>query len=496
MKSEESIESNWASDPKSSKYTVFLRGLILMFPSMAFVLIPDVKDYVLSTLSQSTIFDLIPFRDEFLLSSSIFVGLPLILVLAQYLIYFRFNFRDGMIRLFGMTMVVTYGLIFPIVTSIFGSRVTDWYFSIFRIGRNLPIFADLRTILFAISCPTVKEIDDLITCDNRSSKSIFNYPTFLLLLRKLGVGDQHTLLLGFIINMLVILSVYKVLKCVSGLQLKAVTIIIASPSMASALNQLNLDLIVFISLAFIYLNYSRLMTDTDRVSRLNLKRISVIALLLFASLIKFYPAIVLFVLLILSNSKFTKRVSFASILTFVLLCKKDFSALFSYSIAKVSPPLEGSYGLTSLFGFINLSTTNQAIPLMSIHAGIYFGLVLLLCVQVARTEWHHNIVHSSQGRLLENVEFFKIFVLGSPFVLSYFSIFNYPYRGILLIFFVLPGIQFCTSELTKSAILFPILTLYLFPHTLGMVQNSIIFTCIMSVFTSITVVTFVRFKNR
>lgn len=133
----------------------------------------------------------------------------------------------------------------PYFSAYFGwSKISNFYYHVLRVSNIEPTFADLRTILYGISCPDVNVLGDEITCDPRGSTTIWNYPTILLYLRNFGVGINLLLSLAIVFTLVVTIAILLISNSLSASGRIWLTVLVCSPPVLLCFNRMNFDLLI------------------------------------------------------------------------------------------------------------------------------------------------------------------------------------------------------------------------------------------------------------
>ena len=294
--------------------------------------------------------------------------------------------------------------------------IADLYYKSFRVSNLAPVFADIRTILYGISCDAVNEVGDTITCDPRNSQTLWNYPTFLLSFRSFGLGIDN---LKFITSLAIVIfsiAIFLHSRILNQGSRLLFMVLLISPPVLLAFQRMNFDFII-ISLLVI----GSKLVSTRRPTVIN----DFIGVLCFASatLLKFYsfPA-----LLILSFYLYRRKISFyASVfvnLTTIFLVYRDLNNLASY----VGRDLRGALGFPVLIGLLNGNDDAQ----LSVGTVGFFLALASVCTYIVLNFMHSESLEIRQHRHILPAS------LASAFLLPWITTSNYYYRSIILVFLI------------------------------------------------------------
>ena len=186
------------------------------------------------------------------------------------------------------------------------------YMNFFRIGFMETQFADLRIILLGISCKSVNEVGDPITCAISDGSPAWIYPSILLKLRLIGVSPDIAVPLALFFLIVFILLTYFFFKD-SRLDITIfVFLLLISPATFLLIERMNLDLAVLILL---------FLATSLFFSKNNLIKLS--STLLIATLAKYYAITSFFVLFYVKLSKLKFFIVVLILLPFCLLLLGD-----------------------------------------------------------------------------------------------------------------------------------------------------------------------------
>lgn len=299
---------------------------------------------------------------------------------------------------------------------ILGDPIRVHIYNSIGVGAYQEEFADLRTTLFAIGCPSVNEIGDYISCGNRGN--VWLYPTILLRLRSIGVSPDWTEIIGFVFLSIIFATLVALHRNLLPASRLVLLVFVASPGFQLMIERGNLELLVFSSITFAFLFYSKKGFGT----------IAVFLLLSLASILKFYSIAALtlfFVYCMFSLNSIRSKVAIIIgyiLILFVLIPESIQSR--SYGVSD----LMGTFGLPNLMALIsggrNINEINHAIALPIL------AILIITCLMVTGTFLRSLSVVDLQIKL-------PIALVASPLLLTWSITSNYLYRlgllGILVV---------------------------------------------------------------
>ena len=348
---------------------------------------------------------------------------------------------------------ITFGMfvVFPSFLSILGyHQILDLYYKIFRISNLKPTFGDLRTILYGISCETVNDLGDVIDCDPRSSKTIWNYPTFLLKLREFNISIEALPYWVIFSTLATFFTIHLVSRRLSAESRMFFALAVCSPPMILCYERMNFDITIgsLLILSAFILEKSNCSIKSTILSFVGLS---------IASALKFYalPVFFIAVLYVLRvNRKSALLGLFISVMTVSILFQ-DLSGLSEY----VGKDLRGSVGFPVLVSLLRGSETAgfglYSLPFFTVVVAIIFAFLIVSSVSLTSRE-----INASP------VLIFPIFA----FLTTYFSSSSYYYRLLLLVF-VLPFIYEINNKISFWVSVLTLCSTFYSPSTLGLVMN-------------------------
>ena len=357
------------------------------------------------------------------------------------------NFRNfDTLNPFYLSSYVLFVLTPILIDKLFALSTFEYLNKMFRVSFIKPIFADLNTILTGIGCNSVNFIGDQITCDTQNDV-LWNYPTILLKFRAFDIDSKLTFFLGYSFALLFIAALM-LLKNLNAVQKISLAFMSFSPPLFLVVNRGNFDLLILICLALA----GYLLNNNYRFS-LEMSY----ALILFASMLKFYAIFALPMILVFNRKK--KSVLYLTVfsLIFVLISFQDLRFLNRF----VGKDMSGSFGFPVLISHLNGDPTSQ---LDLFNPGT---LVILLLFG-----YYMYILRSRiNSEMMDNYHNFVFLILSFTFFMTWFLASNYYYRLILL-FFVIPFYFHRKSTSIENVIgIISLLTFYLSFRTFGIIMN-------------------------
>ena len=388
-----------------------------------------------------------------------------IIVLNRFVIKIKkmnFSYNMKFIHLITYTVLV---LIPVIVDKIFNQHLFQLINKLFRVSYINPIFPDLKTILTGIDCDSVKKIGEKISCDTENDV-IWNYPTFLLHLRFLGINSKFTFLIG-ILMMLIFAFVLILFTKLTHIQRIFLMFLAFSPPLLLVVNRGNFDLIILCCLVIVGFLLNRNQKYGLELSYL---------LVFFAAMLKFY-AIFALPLLLLLNKKIKNYFYF--IITssiFLMLSYKDILVLNKY----VGRDMSGSFGLPVFISHLN-GNLNSDLSLFTI-GGVIFMLVFCYYLYFFKTK--------ISNLRIESYDNFIFIILSFTFICAWLLSSNYYYRLVLLIFVIPFYFHEKSSKLENYLGITCFLSFFLSYRTFGLILNILLIPII--VFNIIIIAKFLR----
>lgn len=343
----------------------------------------------------------------------------------------------------------------PYFSAYFGlSQMSDFYYLVMRVSNIEPTFADLRTILYGISCPDVNALGDEITCDPRESKTIWNYPTILLSLRNLGVGIDLLLLLAITFTVVIALTIFLISRSLNASGRTWLSVLVFSPPVLLCFDRMNFDLII-VSLVVLA---AKLISPPH----VTLARFFVaLSLLSCASILKFYafPLLIIITFKVTSNHKYFFLGIAMSSLTFFFMVR-DLISVREY----VGRDIRGSVGLNVLISLMN------GRDLASLE---FLSLGFVICLLVILYLFIVFFLHSQH---LSDLSFITTtcFLLAILFLIPWLTTSSYYYRLVVIVFLIPLLVAKQRHVFEKAVFVIAAVALYLSPSSLAFIQNILI----------------------
>lgn len=343
-------------------------------------------------------------------------------------------------------------VVFPYFLAYAGnSLVSDFYYRLFRVSNIEPTFADLRTILYGISCKDVVELGDVITCDPRGATTIWNYPTILLSLRSLGVGINHLFILALILTVIIIMASFLISRTLESRGRILFSLIIFSPPVLLCFDRMNFDLVIT-SLVIIA---AKLVTNSQKHL---LALPTALILLSSAAILKFYALPVLIIVTLYSLKKNQNPLlSLTVCVATSAVIASDLSSLSEF----VGTDVRGSVGLNVLTSLLNGS------PSASIHL-LSTGFILALIFTCSLLLLY--ILNNLRFPSIPNNDLTSI-LLTVLFLIPWFTTSSYYYRMVILVFILPFFVKSNSRKIERGTLTLAVCSLYLSPVSLAIVQN-------------------------
>jgi len=339
----------------------------------------------------------------------------------------------------------------------FGDTTRVQLYKFFAVGALEEEFADLRTTLYAISCPSVNEIGDYIECGNRGN--VWLYSTILLKLRILGANSSWTETIGLIFLLITFASLVNLHNKFSTLPRFLLIVLVASPGFQLMLERGNLELIVF--------SFIALALQVDLKKKFGI--LTVFLLLSSASLLKFYSvaSLTFFILFYLFTSKSLKGKFVLTVACLLILATLIPDSMKSRSYGVVD--LSGAFGLPNLLALISAGEDTRVVSLgFSLPIVIIFSLV---CFRVTRRALPLLDPSDLDSHL-------RLVLIAAPLLLTWSTTSNYFYRTGLLMIFILALSEILESkppdgknEISFGLVLVFAFSMFLYPRFLAIPLN-------------------------
>lgn len=345
--------------------------------------------------------------------------------------------------------------VIPYFSAYFGlSYISDFYYRVMRVSNIEPTFADLRTILYGISCQQVNSLGDEIICDPRGSTTIWNYPTFLLELRHFGFGIHLLLLLALVFTLIISIAIFLISNSLHNMGRIWLSILVFSPPVLLCFDRMNFDLVIVSLIVF----SMRIVAQ----SRFSLPRFClVLSLLSLATILKFYalPLLLIFALRTIRNYRYF-IVSFVICASTIVLMIEDLTSVREY----VGRDIRGAVGLNVLTSLLN---GREVAMLDSLSLGLVTCLILLACF---------TLFYSLNSSYFPLPSFMNLtcFSLSILFLVPWLTTSSYYYRMVAIVFIIPIFISAQSQNFEKISALIATVALYCSPSSLAFVQNILI----------------------
>jgi hypothetical protein len=343
----------------------------------------------------------------------------------------------------------------PYYSAYFGlSQMSDFYYLVLRVSNIEPTFADLRTILYGISCPDVNALGDAITCDPRESTTIWNYPTILLSLRTLGVGIDLLLLLAITFTLVIALAVFVVSRSLNTSGRNWLSVLVFSPPVLLCFDRMNFDLII---VALVVLATKLISPPNVTLVRFFIA----LSLLSCASILKFYafPLLLIIAFRVTLNHKYLFLGIAISSLTLSFMVR-DLISVREY----VGRDIRGSVGLNVLISLLN-GRDIASLDLLSLGFVICLVVILYLTIVFSLNSQHFHVLSFTNT---------TCFTLAIIFLIPWFTTSSYYYRLVVIVFLIPVLIAKQRHVFDKAVFIVAALALYLSPASLALIQNILI----------------------
>lgn len=340
----------------------------------------------------------------------------------------------------------------PYFLAYFGnSLLSDLYYKVFRVSNIEPTFADLRTILYGISCEDVDRIGDVISCDPREATTLWNYPTILLGLRGIGLGIEHLFILALISTATIIVASFLISRDLENQGRILFSLVLCSPPVLLCFDRMNFDLLIT-SLVVIA---TKLITKSQ--SHILVFPIA-LCFLSLAAILKFYafPILIVLTLYCFKSKKNILLSLIVSSCTFVVIAS-DLTSIREY----VGTDIRGSVGFSVLTSLLNGSS---AASVDFLSAGVISAVILMSALSTL----HLIYTELPSAMPKENLTSISLSIL---FLLPWLTTSSYYYRTVSIVF-LLPLIFTKSSrKFEKGILVLGVCSLYLSPVSLAFIQN-------------------------
>ena len=340
----------------------------------------------------------------------------------------------------------------PYFLAYFGnSLLSDHYYKIFRVSNIEPTFADLRTILYGISCEDVDRLGDVISCDPREETTIWNYPTILLSLRGFGLGIEHLFILALIFTATVALASFLISKDLENQGRILFSLVIFSPPVLLCFDRMNFDLLIT-SLVIIAI---KLVTKPQ----LHIMALPIaLCFLSLAAILKFYafPILIIVTLYFFKRKKELLLSLVVSACTFVAIAS-DLTSVREY----IGRDMRGSIGFSVLTSLLN----GSSVASVDLYSAGFVSAVILMAALSTLCLVYTRLPSPTPQKNLTSIS------LSILFLLPWLTTSSYYYRTVTIVF-LLPLLFTKFSRKFKKGIwVLGVCSLYLSPVSLALIQN-------------------------
>jgi len=340
----------------------------------------------------------------------------------------------------------------PYFFAYFGnSLLSDLYYQIFRVSNLEPTFADLRTILYRISCKGIDGLGDVISCDPRKETTIWNYPTILLSLRGFGLGIEHLFILALIFTATIALASFLISKDLENQGRILFSLVIFSPPVLLCFDRMNFDLLIT-SLVIIA---TKLVTKSQHhVMALPIA----LCFLSLAAILKFYafPILIIVTFYCFKRKKKLFLSLIVSLCTFAAIAS-DLPSVREY----IGTDIRGSVGFSVLSSILNGSS---AASVDFLSAGLILAIILILALSTL-----YLIYIGLPSAVPEkNLTSISLSIL---FLLPWLTTSSYYYRTVTIVFLMPLILTKFSRKFEKVIIFLGVCSLYFSPVSLALIQN-------------------------
>lgn len=245
-----------------------------------------------------------------------------------------------------------------------GGWVEAW--SMLRVTALSPTFADLRTITHSLDAvrhglnPYVDVIFD-------PWHRVYNYPSIWLSLAYLGIGSQHTNIIGAMMIIMLVISLTILFDCGSFITRALTAALVVSPPMLLLVERGNGDMLVFSMLALGFMATRRWPPLAQSAGRTLL-----IALL---TAMKIYPFVA--VAALIRNRQSMLLAIAAAVLALAALLMTSGVENLRYVFANTPQIFSGSYGASPLFQALGGNLGHNSVELRRIASAASIVAALL-----------------------------------------------------------------------------------------------------------------------
>jgi len=253
---------------------------------------------------------------------------------------------------------------------------TYQFWSYLGVQANHFPFSDVKVITSSMDCYR-NGLDPLYNnpCDPCTP---MNYPRIWLSFTPFGIGDQHTFLIGILIDILFFLSLFSLIKRINALESAVYSLVVCSPSVMLAVERGNNDIIIFALLSIVI-----------ALSRRNtrLSSIASMFLVLAASFLKFYP-IMAVIIFLKERPKVFAAVAGGLLMAFLVYClatRDDMIQIFETKIGYILTYGAAVY-VDGLIDGLNMAGLSVSPFIGHLFVWIAAGAIIIRCFQHSR-EW-------------------------------------------------------------------------------------------------------------
>ena len=340
----------------------------------------------------------------------------------------------------------------PYFLAYFGnSLLSDRYYKIFRVSNIEPTFADLRTILYGISCEDVDGLGDVISCDPREETTIWNYPTILLSLRGFGLGIEHLFILALIFTATIAVASFLISKDLENQGRILFSLVIFSPPVLLCFDRMNFDLLIT-SLVIIA---TKLITKP----RPHILALPIaLCFLSLAAILKFYafPILIIITLHFFKKKKELLLSLVVSACTFVAIAS-DLTSVREY----IGRDIRGSVGFSVLTSLLNGSSAAS----VDLYSAGFISAVILMAALSTLCLVYTRLPSPTPQKNLTSIS------LSILFLLPWLTTSSYYYRAVTIVFLLPLLFMKFSRKFEKGILVLGACSLYLSPVTLAFIQN-------------------------
>lgn len=327
-----------------------------------------------------------------------------------------------------------------------GGWVEAW--ATLHVATLSPSFADLRTITHSLDAVR-HGLNPYVDVTFDPWQRVYNYPSLWLSLAKLGIGSQHTNLIGAVMVLMLVTSLTLLFDCRSLITRTTTVALVVSPPMLLLVERGNCDMLVFSMLTLGFIATKKWRPKVQIAGR------TLLVILLTA--MKIYP--VVGVVALLRNWRSLPLVVAGAILALVALVVSSGLENLRHVFANTPQIFAGSYGATPLFQALSNNFGQNIVELRyvaSLVSIVVVGLISALAF-AHRGKESHWIPNYELDRTVDQVAL----VCLSIFLLSFMLGSNFDYRLVFLVGTVPPMLRAYDMSGRRMFLLLP-LTIVLF----------------------------------